>query len=190
MKVSIKQKLNNNLIATLGAPTASALLFGVLVLAGEVFRILPLSVGFEFWLTLPLLLYPVWIANYGGTWDWFLWTKTVTLMPVSMIWCYMVRFGYFTLSRTQWGTFVVLSTNIAEAVGKDLVLYATIKRNKRTSSNWNHLNAISGILLILAELPSMYTMHINPDEPHDFLWESGACWVLGKLHILYLYAMS
>jgi hypothetical protein len=48
--------------------------------------------------------------------DLFLWAKTISLIPIVVIWCSVLHLGINNDCWTQWGTFAVLSTNILEAV--------------------------------------------------------------------------
>ena len=147
------------------------LLFLVLVVAGEAFRRVELEESINFWTVVPPLLFPLWV-QYWNVWDKFLWTKTISLIPFAVIWCSIVRQG-IDISWTQLGTFFVLSFNIAVAVTKDL-------SSKRGRVTWNQLNALSGILLILSELPTLHTVRISDDEIHDFLWTHGPPWIIGE----------
>lgn len=148
-------------------------LFWILVLAGDTFRRLPLTVSLDFWVVLPPLLFPRWV-QYWNVWDLFLWAKTISLIPIAVIWCSIVRLGIDNDSWTQWGTFAVLSVNILEAITKDAL-------SKREGETWNKLNALSGILLILSELPTAHTARIsNVGGMRDFIWEQGPCWIIGE----------
>jgi hypothetical protein len=150
------------------ATAAIILLFWIIVFAGEAFRTLPLDLTTEFWTILPPLLFPIWVRY---KWDYFLWSKTLSLIPIATIWCSIIRFGI----NDRWmslGSFGILSLNIAEAISKDWL------SNRET---WNRLNAVSGLLLILTVLPSIATIHIRTDEPNDILWSLGPCWIVGKL---------
>lgn len=143
------------------------LLFWALVFAGEAFRIAPLDVTLEFWTILPPLLFPVWL-HYK--WDLFLWAKTLSLIPVATVWASIIRFRIDT-RWTRLGSFAVLSLNIAEAVLVDLL---------SNQGTWNRFNALSGLFLILTELPSLDSLHIREVEPFDVLWSLGPCWMIGK----------
>ena len=143
------------------------LLFWALVFAGEAFRRAPLDVTLEFWTILPPLLFPVWL-HYK--WDLFLWTKTLSLIPIATIWASIIRFR-IDAHWTRLGSFAVLSLNISEAVFLDCL---------SKQGTWNRLNALSGFLLILTELPSLDTLHIREDEPFDVLWSLGPCWMIGE----------
>jgi hypothetical protein len=103
-------------------------------------------------------------------WDFFLWTKVLSLIPVATMWCSIVRFG-IDARWTRLGFFATFSMNIAEAACKDWL------SNRCT---WNRLNALSGLLLILTELPSIVTIHISEEEPYDILWSLGPCWIIGQ----------
>jgi hypothetical protein len=48
--------------------------------------------------------------------DLFLWAKTISLIPIAVIWCSVLHLGINNDCWTQWGTFAVLSTNILETV--------------------------------------------------------------------------
>lgn len=147
-------------------------LFWILVLAGEAFRRLPLAESLNFWVVLPPLLFPLWV-QYWNVWDLFLWAKTISLIPIAVIWSTVVRLGMDD-SWTQWGTFAVLSTNILEAITKDAL-------SKQGGETWNQLNALSGILLILSELPTLHTARVSNDgRMQDFIWEQGPCWIIGE----------
>jgi hypothetical protein len=61
------------------------------------------------------LLFPLWV-QYWNVWDIFLWAKTISLIPIAVIWCSVLHLGINNDCWTQWGTFAVLSTNILEAV--------------------------------------------------------------------------
>jgi len=66
---------------------------------------------------------------------------------------------------------VILGANILEAAVADLV--SSLKEGNR---NWNHLNAISGLLLILGELPSLNTIETRN---LDVAWSLGIPWIVG-----------
>jgi hypothetical protein len=150
-----------------GTNASIVLLFWIIVVAGEAFRRLPLAVSLGFWMILPPLLFPVWLQY---KWDFFLWTKLLSLIPVATIWCSIVRFG-IDARWTRLGSFAILSMNIAEAACKDWL------SNRCT---WNRLNALSGLLLILTELPSIVTLQIREEEPNDILRSLGPCWIIGE----------
>jgi hypothetical protein len=150
------------------ATAAIILLFWIIVFAGEAFRALPLDLTTEFWTILPPLLFHVWVRY---EWDCFLWFKILTLIPISTIWCSIIRFG-INGRWTRLGSFGILSLNIAEAMCKDWLS----NRDK-----WSRLNALSGLLLILTGLPSIVTIRIRTNEPNDVLWSLGPCWIMGKL---------
>jgi hypothetical protein len=149
------------------ATAAIILLFWIVVFAGEAFRTLPLDLTTEFWTILPPLLFPMWVRY---KWDYFLWSKTLSLIPIATIWFSIIRYG-IDARWTRLGSFAILSFNIAEAVAKDWL------SNRDT---WDRLNALSGLLLILTELPNIATLHIRKDEPNDILWSLGPCWITGK----------
>lgn len=150
-----------------GTHAVILLLFWALVFAGEAFRRAPLDVTLEFWTILPPLLFPVWLHH---KWDLFLWTKTLTLIPIATIWCSIIRFR-IDARWTRLGSFAILSVNIAEALFKDYL---------SKQGTWNRLNALSGLLLILKVLPSLDTLHIREDEPFDVLWSLSPCWIIGE----------
>lgn len=160
---------------------ALLVLFWVLVVGGETFRRAPLTESLNFWVVFPPLLFPIWV-QYWNAWDWFLWAKTITLIPIAVIWCSNVRLGLVNDDWTQWGTFIVLSINILEAVAKDAL-------SKEGRATWNQLNALSGIFLILNELPTLHTARISSDDMSDFLWKQGPCWIFGK-HFIHAYSSS
>lgn len=146
------------------------LLFLVLVVVGEAFRRANLNDSLEFWTVIPPLLFPIWV-HYWNTWDPILWIKTISLIPVAVIWCSIVRIGIDEY-WTRLGSFLVLSTNIAEAVVKDAL-------SKRERTTWNPLNALSGVLLIVSELPTLHTIRISEDGMREFLWSHGPSWIIG-----------
>lgn len=150
---------------------ALGLLFWILVIAGETFRRVPVEESLQFWEVVPPLLFPLWV-QYWNVWDLFLWAKTISLIPVAVVWSSVVRMGVGA-RLTRIGTFIVLSTNISEAVAKDML--TTQRRIK-----WNRLNALSGILLILSELLTLHTARISNDGMRDFLWTHGPSWIIGK----------
>lgn len=147
------------------------LLFCILVFAGETFRRMDLETSLEFWVIFSLLAIPSWLEQYRYCWDWFLWIKTISLLPVAVVWCSLVRIGT-SASATRIGSFLVLSVNIFEAILKDL--------QPSGYKIWNPLNACSGILLVLSEMLTMGTIRISTDGMSDFLWTHGQNWIIGE----------
>lgn len=131
-----------------------------------------MDVALSFWVVIPPLLFPRWV-RYWNIWDLFLWTKLITIIPFVVIWGSIVRMESVDKDLTRNGTFIVLSINIAEAVAKDFL-------SLQGRVSWNRLNALSGTLLILSELPTMYTIRISDDGMHDVLWEHGPSWIVGE----------
>lgn len=123
-----------------------ALLAWLLVGAGTLRR-LPAWVAAVFWLVVPLVLLPVWLANSAEHhWSWFLWTKTWSVV-LACLWLAVCgarpRMHSKTVAISMW---LFLGVNILEAVAADL-------------AGGRVANAVAGVLLILAmlrvESPSM-----------------------------------
>eukprot|EP00978_Attheya_sp_CCMP212_P030377 scaffold111456_cov52-Attheya_sp.AAC.4 len=153
-----------------GPYSAILLLFLFLIAAGNMFRSLPLERTLEFWSIWPPLLLPTWLDHWNE-WDLFLWIKTFSLIPVTVIWCTCIRFNTIDPKWTRLGSFFVLSVNILEAVTADLV-------SKRGKKSWSPLNAVGGFLLIYAEIPSLKSLRIIETEPYDVLWHLGTEWII------------
>jgi len=148
---------------------ANVALFHVLFVAGYVFRWLPAWITLVFWVAVPLSMFPSWIDRYWDVWDSFLWTKIFSMMPFATLWCCCSRLELLGKSAGFYrvGSFIVMSVNIFEASMQDVV-------SSINSKNWNYLNGISGLLLILGEIASIKPAEI---KNIDVAWSLGHCWV-------------
>ena len=156
------------------ATLANLLLFFVLVVAGNEFRLTSRAVNLGFWTILPAILLPTVWLRFWRIWDTFLWSKLFSLIPVAVVAMELSRRqGSNNAQVLQLGWFGLLSVNISEAVALDLL-------SKEARRMWSPLNAISGVLLILAEIPSIHTIRITENPPHDLLWSIGVPWILGR----------
>jgi len=150
---------------------ANAALLLVLFVAGWALRRIPPWWTMAFWIACPLCLYPRWVCKGWKVWDTFLWYKIFSFFPIATLWCTSTRLGFFPNSVYRKGSVVILGANILEAAVADLV--SSLKEGNR---NWNHLNAISGLLLILGELPSLNTIETRN---LDVAWSLGIPWIVG-----------
>ena len=115
------------------------LLLFVLVCSGEAFRVCSISKTTEFWFVAPIILLPTWLQyekNHPKSWDYFLWCKTISLMPLATLWISTCRTRiimnddtdedeattsklFLPLWAIQYGSFGVLTINVFEAITKD-----------------------------------------------------------------------
>jgi hypothetical protein len=115
------------------------------------------------------LLFPLWV-QYWNVWDIFFWAKTISLIPIAVIWCSVLHLGINNDCWTQWGTFAVLSTNILEAV---IIKDALPKPRRR---DMDSTECFQWCFLILSELPTWYAAQIV-GWMQDFVWEQ--VWIFG-----------
>jgi len=156
--------------AHLGAFEANTGLLLFLFVAGAVFRRMSPWKTLVFWTVTPLALYPRWIHRYWHVWDGFLWTKIFSVLPLATLWCTFTRLEFFDAGFYRLGSLGVMALNIIEASLKDLQW--SIQEH-----NWNHLNTVSGIMLILGEIPSQHTIETRNV---DVAWSLGLPWITGE----------
>jgi hypothetical protein len=148
---------------------AHAVLLLVLVAASTTFQNLPLHFTLFFWIIVPTVLMQYWLTHWDK-WDAFLWSKCFSLMPVATCFITCCRYIGPSPEFVRLGSFVIMSVNIFEAAVKDVL------SSKRGS--WRQVNAISGVLLILAELPNVDTIRLVDKERRQILWELGGLWII------------
>jgi hypothetical protein len=151
------------------ATLANMMLFFVVVVAASEFRLTSRTINLGFWTIIPAMVLPIWL-RFWRIWDTFLWSKLVSLIPVAVVSIEVSRRdGNPRVLQPVW--FTLLSINIAEAVALDLL-------SKKGRRAWSPLNAISGVLLILSEIPSIHTIRISKNQTHDLLWTLGVPWII------------